>query len=479
MTTIETNRRFRTAALPAHSVVFTILALLADVLVICGAATVSGIAYHLFTYGAVGAPARYLIVGVITGLIFVLPFLIRGDYRVRTYSGSEPSHGRIFFVWIYAFLCLGIIGFLTKTTHIYSRGWLLIFFFVGLLSLIALNAILERVTDMLIESGRIVGRRMMLIGTPREIRECTEQIVQRHASMNLLATEILPGDLVLQAEAQSLQRMIAEATVRARSLSVDDVVIAIPWQRDDIIQSIVEQFADLPVSVHVGCTRIFRAAPNLHISQFSHLKTITLVSAPLGPLQLLIKRAIDVGVAGTALVLLAPLFFAIGTLIKLSSPGPVFFRQRRGGYNLAEFRIWKFRTMSTLDDGEHIVQAKRNDARVTPIGRFLRRYNLDELPQLINVLQGEMSIVGPRPHALAHDKEATRKIEAYSRRLNVRPGITGWAQVNGFRGPTLTVDLMQARLEHDLYYIENWSLGFDLYILFLTLLSPRAYTNNF
>ena len=273
--------------------------------------------------------------------------------------------------------------------------------------------------------------------------------------------------------------MIAEATVRARSLSVDDVVIAIPWQRDDIIQSIVEQFADLPVSVHVGCTRIFRAAPNLHISQFSHLKTITLVSAPLGPLQLLIKRAIDVGVAGTALVLLAPLFFAIGTLIKLSSPGPVFFRQRRGGYNLAEFRIWKFRTMSTLDDGEHIVQAKRNDARVTPIGRFLRRYNLDELPQLINVLQGEMSIVGPRPHALAHDKEATRKIEAYSRRLNVRPGITGWAQVNGFRGPTLTVDLMQARLEHDLYYIENWSLGFDLYVLFLTLFSPRAYTNSF
>ncbi len=135
--------------------------------------------------------------------------------------------------------------------------------------------------------------------------------------------------------------------------------------------------------------------------------------------------------------------------------------------------------MSTLDDGEHIVQAQRNDARVTPIGAILRRYNLDELPQLINVLQGEMSIVGPRPHALAHDKEATRKIEAYSRRLNVRPGITGWAQVNGFRGPTLTVDLMQARLEHDLYYIENWSLGFDLYILFLTLFSPRAYANSF
>ena len=145
------------------------------------------------------------------------------------------------------------------------------------------------------------------------------------------------------------------------------------------------------------------------------------------------------------------------------------FRQRRGGYNLAEFRIWKFRTMSTLDDGEHVVQAQRNDARLTAIGGFLRRFNLDELPQLINVLKGEMSIVGPRPHALAHDKEATRKIEAYSRRLNVRPGITGWAQVNGFRGPTLTVDLMQARLEHDLYYIENWSLLLDVKILILTL----------
>jgi exopolysaccharide biosynthesis polyprenyl glycosylphosphotransferase len=202
------------------------------------------------------------------------------------------------------------------------------------------------------------------------------------------------------------------------------------------------------------------------------------VSVPLSPLQLLIKRVMDVAIAAIALVLLAPLFLTIGVLIKLSSPGPVFFRQRRGGYNLAEFRIWKFRTMSTLDDGDKIVQAQRNDDRLTRIGGFLRRYNLDELPQLINVLKGEMSIVGPRPHALAHDKEATHKIEAYSRRLNVRPGITGWAQVNGLRGPTQTVDLMQARVAHDLYYIENWSLGFDLYILFLTLFSPRAYANS-
>jgi Undecaprenyl-phosphate glucose phosphotransferase len=317
---------------------------------------------------------------------------------------------------------------------------------------------------------------MMLIGTPREIRECTDQIVQRHAHMNLLVTETLPGDLSLHEEA--LQPMIAESTVRARSLSIDDVIIAIPWQRDGLIQSIVAQFADLPVSVHVACTRFFRAAPNLQVSQFSHLRTITLVSVPLSPLQLIIKRVMDVAIAGTALVLLAPLFLTIGVLIKVSSPGPVFFRQRRGGYNLAEFRIWKFRTMSTLDDGDQIVQAQRNDERLTRIGGFLRRYNLDELPQLINVLKGEMSIVGPRPHALAHDKEATRKIEAYSRRLNVRPGITGWAQVNGLRGPTKTVDLMQARVAHDLYYIENWSLGFDLYILFLTVFSPRAYTNS-
>jgi len=181
--------------------------------------------------------------------------------------------------------------------------------------------------------------------------------------------------------------------------------------------------------------------------------------------------------AGLALLILSPLFAAIAVLIKIDSPGPVFFKQRRRGYNTEEFRIWKFRTMTSLDDGDVVVQASENDSRITTVGNFLRRTSLDELPQLINVLKGEMSLVGPRPHAVAHDRFFERRIALYPRRLNVKPGITGWAQVNGFRGETRTEEMMRQRVEHDLYYIDNCSLGFDLYILLLTLISPKASRN--
>ncbi len=189
------------------------------------------------------------------------------------------------------------------------------------------------------------------------------------------------------------------------------------------------------------------------------------------------KRALDLFISSLALVALAPLFVIIAVAIKADSPGPVFFCQRRRGYNQKEFRIWKFRTMTTADDGHVIIQASEGDPRITRLGRFLRRCNLDELPQLINVLRGEMSLVGPRPHALAHDGHYERTIEGYGQRLNVKPGITGWAQIHGHRGPTRTNAEMRARVAHDLYYIENWSLLLDIYILALTLVSRQAYRN--
>ena len=149
----------------------------------------------------------------------------------------------------------------------------------------------------------------------------------------------------------------------------------------------------------------------------------------------------------------------------LESGRPLFFRQRRYGFNQQEFRIIKFRTMTALEDGDVVRQARRNDPRITRVGRFLRKWNIDELPQLINVLKGDMSLVGPRPHALSHNREYERKIALYARRHNVLPGITGWAQVNGLRGETDTDEKMRARVDHDLYYIDNWSLWFDLRIL--------------
>jgi putative colanic acid biosysnthesis UDP-glucose lipid carrier transferase len=183
----------------------------------------------------------------------------------------------------------------------------------------------------------------------------------------------------------------------------------------------------------------------------------------------LVKRVSDVVLSSIILVLISPLLVALAIGVKLSSPGPVIFRQRRTGLDGEDITVYKFRSMTTQDNGSVVRQATKNDARVTPFGAFIRRTSLDELPQFFNVLQGRMSIVGPRPHAVAHNEEYRRIVKAYMVRHKVKPGITGWAQVNGQRGETDTLAKMQARVEYDLEYLRNWSLGLDLQIIVRTI----------
>jgi putative colanic acid biosynthesis UDP-glucose lipid carrier transferase len=183
----------------------------------------------------------------------------------------------------------------------------------------------------------------------------------------------------------------------------------------------------------------------------------------------MLKRAIDIILASAILVLIAPLMLAIALAVKLSSPGPVLFKQRRYGLDGREIFVYKFRSMSTLEDGGVVTQATRGDPRVTTLGAMLRKYSLDELPQFINVLQGRMSVVGPRPHAVAHNEMHRKLIRSYMVRHKVRPGITGLAQVNGLRGETDTLDKMRARVEYDLAYLRNWSLLLDLKIVLMTV----------
>jgi putative colanic acid biosynthesis UDP-glucose lipid carrier transferase len=183
----------------------------------------------------------------------------------------------------------------------------------------------------------------------------------------------------------------------------------------------------------------------------------------------LVKRVSDIILGSVILVLIAPILLGVALGVKLSSPGPVIFKQRRNGLDGEEITVYKFRSMRTQDNGPVVKQATKGDPRITPFGAFIRKTSLDELPQFINVLQGRMSIVGPRPHAVAHNEEYRRLIKAYMVRHKVRPGITGWAQVHGFRGETETIEKMQARVEYDLEYLRNWSLGLDLQIIIRTV----------
>ena len=198
---------------------------------------------------------------------------------------------------------------------------------------------------------------------------------------------------------------------------------------------------------------------------------------PMGDAAVLLKRVFDVTGAGFGLFFLSPLFAVVALLIKLDSPGPVFYRQERRGFNGHTFHIWKFRSMTVTESGRKMTQAKVGDKRITKIGAFLRRTSIDELPQLINVLRGEMSIVGPRPHALVHDDELGEQLASYAHRQRIKPGISGWAQVNGYRGETATFEQIEGRTTHDLYYIDNWSIFLDCWIIVLTVFSSKTRRN--
>ncbi len=458
------------------SAAFAAAAFVFELTVIVGIAISTGLAYHFAVYGAPGAVELYASVGGLTGLAYGLSFLIRDEYGVDNLMEGRRSNARLFVVWNLAFVGLAVIGFLTKSTAVFSRGWLLLFYITGLIAAVALNALLHRSLGGLIARGVVRRRRLMLVGTAEEVARLDRDIADGAASVCVAARVVIPEEL---SEHHDTSDWLDAAVGNARALGIEDVVISGSLSSPGFIERCISAFSLLPVAIHLGTGGLLTRFKDARVARFGRATTLSLTREPLGTFEALSKRTFDILAAGLALVLLAPLFALIAAVIKADRSGPVFFRQRRRGYNLEEFAIWKFRTMTTLDDGDIIQQATANDLRVTPIGRLLRKYSLDELPQLFNVLLGEMSLVGPRPHAVAHDRFFERRIALYPRRLNMKPGITGWAQVNGFRGATNTDEAMSQRVDHDLYYIDNWSIAFDLYIVFLTVVSRKASYNAY
>jgi Undecaprenyl-phosphate glucose phosphotransferase len=264
-----------------------------------------------------------------------------------------------------------------------------------------------------------------------------------------------------------------------RAARPDDIIILANQEDLPRTMDLASSLAELPAGLHIIPVDALELLAGSQVTEFGDLLTIQVHSPPLTPFDLAVKRSFDVFASAVGLILLSPLFLVVAIAVKFDSPGPALFRQTRHGFNNEPIQVIKFRTMTTLESGENFTQAVKNDPRVTRLGRILRQANIDELPQLINVLQGNMSIVGPRPHATAHNKLFQSKIAPLSRRHTVKPGLTGWAQVNGLRGETDTLEKMQRRIEHDLYYIDNWSFLLDIKIILLTLISKKAYTNAF
>ena len=291
-------------------------------------------------------------------------------------------------------------------------------------------------------------RRVLVVGEEERMRAVADLIQSHGVSLSL-------GQL------DRLRETLGEAPV-------DDVIVALPWADDLRVASTLAVLKEYAVGVHLFPDDPRPFTNGRGVSLLGGVPLLTLSNRPLSGWGSALKAIEDRVVATILLILASPLLVLIAVAIKLDSPGPVLFRQERYGFNNDIFTVFKFRSMYLHGSPEGIEQARRDDPRITWVGRLLRRTSLDELPQLLNVLNGTMSLVGPRPHAVEHQTYYQHLVDEYRCRHRMRPGITGWAQVNGYRGETSTVELMRKRVEYDLYYIEHWSLFFDLWILSLT-----------
>jgi len=264
-----------------------------------------------------------------------------------------------------------------------------------------------------------------------------------------------------------------------RAGHIDKVYITLAMSREPQMREVIQELSDTTASVYLIPDVFMFDLLHARSESINGLTSISIFDTPMDGSNSLLKRLEDILVASLILLLIAAPMLLIATTIKLTSRGPVLFRQRRYGLDGRSIMVWKFRSMSVLENDNNVRQATRNDPRITPLGAFLRRTSLDELPQFFNVLRGDMSIVGPRPHAVAHNEQYRKQVRGYMLRHKVKPGITGWAQVNGWRGETDTLDKMQKRVEFDLEYIERWSVWLDLKIILLTLFKGFINKNAF
>jgi Undecaprenyl-phosphate glucose phosphotransferase len=453
---------------------------LTDVALILAMSSLTGVAYHLAAYGKSGDVSSYAEVGVLAASIFAVTNLFRREYRLPNFFSFKTHGRRTIHLWNVTLICLLMIGFLAQKSVDYSRGWIVLFYVATLAALLVERYAVVRIAALARASGVLSAQRIFLIGTGADVGAFVNRYEPWTLGINIVGCRFLTP-VVASAPAEQrnalLDRDLAEATASVRKLEPDAIFVLMPWSATETIERCAEAFASLPVEIHLGPEQVLHKFEQAHLSTLGPVASLQLTRRPLTRREIIEKRVFDLVVAAGALIAITPLLIAVAILIKLDSPGPIFFVQRRYGFNQRQFRIIKFRTMSTLDDGAVIQQARQNDPRVTRIGAWLRRLNIDEIPQLFNVLTGDMSLVGPRPHALSHDREYEQRISRYARRHNVKPGITGWAQIHGYRGETDTDDKMRKRVECDLYYIDNWSLWLDFKIMVRTVLSRTAYRN--
>lgn len=410
----------------------------------------------------------YLVLAIIA---FFLSSHLFEDLSLLRPCGRHPwsGFGSVLFAWLLTVLAVLFLGYLTQLDFHYDERAMLTWFLATPVFMLAAHVGMRMYIHRLHDLGR--ARRAVIVGG----NEAGERLARRLQNNECLLTDFLgyfddrkPERMFAAARGQLLGHT-SDLQDYVHKHRVDVVYISLPISHKDRISALLNVLKDSTVSVYVVPDIFTYDLIQARIDQIGGIPVIAILETPFTSINAFNKRLSDIVLSSLILILISPLMLFVALAVKLSSPGPVVFKQRRYGLNGEEIMVYKFRTMKVCEDGEEIRQASRNDERVTPIGRFLRKTSLDELPQFINVLQGYMSIVGPRPHAVAHNELYRKLISGYMLRHKAKPGITGWAQVNGLRGETETLDKMAARVQYDLDYLRNWSLSLDLLIILKTI----------
>jgi len=433
-----------------------------DIALIVASAVGAEVLYHDVPSQFEGEFSHTMAAAMFVAVLFVAAMRVQKLYSPARLIVMDDQARSVLSAWCGAFLILASGVFTWGVSHDLSRGDILMFWALGAVALLGHRAFWRVVLPRALESGALRGRTVVSL-------TCEDSVPQRFIENLARHGYHIVAHFQVPTQEPFADGVIDNVISMCRTSEIEEVVLFFDPERMSHLRSIAKRLRVLPLPVTFvpfgTLSQLFQRAHN----DIGDTVAIELQRAALSPAEQVVKRIVDIVVSISAMVLLLPLLVVVSIAIKLDSAGPVLFRQTRHGFNGRPFAIYKFRSMTVMENGNVVRQAQKRDARVTRVGYWIRRFSIDELPQLLNVAYGDMSIVGPRPHASAHDRFFTSVIEKYAFRHHVKSGITGWAQVCGARGETDTLAKMQRRVELDLWYINNWSIWLDFSIMIRTI----------